>query len=99
MWQLVSACSSTTCVALLVAVSCSAVLAGGHSGVVHSPIEVLQSLVAHHWTIDFQQQVRRVGRVERMRKMRNEVVMFFSQDAHELYHVLLMTLEEEMVCV
>lgn len=96
MWQPVSACSSTRSTALLVAVSCSAVLAGGHSGVVHSPIEVLQSLVAHHWTIDFQQQVRRVGRVERMR---NEVVVFFSQDAHELYHVLLMTLEEEMVCV
>ena len=87
---------------MLVAVSCSAVLAGGHSGVVHSPIEVLQSLVAHHWTIDFQQQVRRGGRVwgmRRNRKMRDKVVVFFPQDAHELYHVLLMTLEEEMVCV
>ena len=83
---------------LLVSVLCAAVLAGGHSGVVHSPVEVLQSLVAHHWTIDFQQQVRAgVGR--KKRRMRDKVAVLFCQDAHELYHVLLMTLEEEMVCV
>jgi len=34
-----------------------AALADGCSGTVLSPVEVLQSLVAHHWTIDFQQQV------------------------------------------
>ena len=34
-----------------------------------------------------------------MRRERKMRVVFFSQDAHELYHVLLMTLEEEMVCV
>lgn len=34
-----------------------AALADGCSGTVLSPVEVLQSLVAHRWTIDFQQQV------------------------------------------
>ena len=59
-------CMQFCMVCLLVPVSGAAVLAGGHSGVVHSPVEVLQSLVAHHWTIDFQQQVRgRVGRKKR----------------------------------
>lgn len=71
------------------------VLSEGRADKVHSPSAVLRALVWHRWSVDFKQQVS--SSCSGWGWMVRGVGLFTSQDAHELYHVLLTTLEEEAV--
>lgn len=67
--------------------------------VTESPAEVLRALVWHRWNLDdFQQQVLCASYHPECHPPGIMVVECFCvQDTHEVYHVLLTTLDEEMV--
>lgn len=77
-----------------------AALSEGRTGVI-SPAPVLQALAWHCWSLDHQQQVGPLPFLPHSISfhLSSSYAATSLQDAHELYHVFLTTLSEEMVRV